>query len=105
MFLKRILLYLQYLQVLTAEREWVDIANEYEELWNFYNCVGAIDSKHVNMKCPVNLGSYFFHYKGSFSIVLLALLDADYEFRYIDVGCNGRISDGCVFRNSSLSTF
>ena len=39
----------------------------------------------------------------SFSIVSLALVDADYRFLYVDVGCNGKISDGGVFRNSSLS--
>ena len=55
------------------------------------------------MKCPVNSGSYYFNYKGSFNIVLLALVDADYKFRYIDVGCNGRISDGGIFRNSPIS--
>ena len=36
-------------------------------------------------------------------MVLLALVDADYKFIYVDVGCNGRISDGGVYRNSSLS--
>lgn len=87
----------------TREQDWIDIANEFETLWNFPNCIGAIDGKHVNIKCPVKSGSYYFNYKGSFSIVLLTLVDADYKFRYIDVGCNGRISDGGVFRNSSLS--
>ena len=33
---------------------------------------------------------------------MLALVDADYKFLYVDVGCNGRISDGGIFRNSSL---
>ena len=33
----------------------------------------------------------------------MAFVDADYKFLYVDVGCNGRISDGGVFRNSSLS--
>lgn len=36
--------------------------------------------------------------------MLLALVDANYKFQYVDVGCNGRISDGGVFRNSTLST-
>ena len=63
-----------------------------------------MDGKHINIKQPKNSESYFFNYKGTFSIVLLALADANYKFIYVDIGCNGRISDGGVFRNSSLST-
>ena len=33
----------------------------------------------------------------------MGLVDANYKFIYEDVGCNGRLSDGGVFRNSSLS--
>ena len=83
--------------------EWVKIAEAFEDRWNFPNCLGAIDGKHITLRCPIKSGSYYFNYKGSFSIVLLALVDADYKFIFIDVGCNGRISDGGVFRNSPLS--
>ena len=62
-----------------------------------------MDGKHVQRKCPVIPGSCYFNYKSSFSIVLLTLVDADYKVLYVDVGCNRRISDGGVFRNSSLS--
>lgn len=34
--------------------------------------------------------------------MLLALVDANYKFIYVDIGCNGRISDGGVFRNCNL---
>ena len=34
--------------------------------------------------------------------MLLAIVDADYKFIYADIGCNGRISDGGVFRNCNL---
>ena len=88
----------------STEEEWRTVANEYEDRWNFPNCLGSMDGKHIMIKQPRNSGSYYFNYKGTFSIVLLALVDANYRFIYVNVGCNGRISDGGVFRASSLST-
>ena len=51
---------------------------------------------------PKDNGFDFCNYKLLFSIVLLALVDYDYKFIYVDVGCLGRISDVGVYRNSSL---
>ena len=32
----------------------------------------------------------------------MALVDSDYKFLYVDIGCNGRVSDGGVFRGCTL---
>lgn len=42
---------------------WIKCANQYNAKWNFPNCVGAIDGKHIAIKCPKNAGSLFFNYK------------------------------------------
>ena len=44
----------------------------------------------------------YYNYKGTHSIILLALCDANYEFKYAEIGTNGRASDGAVWEVSPL---
>lgn len=90
------------LQMPSNEQEWESIANGFEKKWNFPHCVGALDGKHIHIQAPDESGSIFFNYKGRFSIVLMALVDYDYNFLFADVGCQGRISDGGVLNTTSL---
>lgn len=84
------------------EEEWLKVAQQFEEKWNFPHCCGSVDGKHVVLQAPFNTGSDYYNYKSTFSIVLMALVDADYCFQFVDIGCQGRISDGGVFRNTKL---
>lgn len=90
------------LQLPETENEWLAVAKEFEENWNFPHAIGAMDGKHVCLQAPLNSGTEFYNYKHFSSIVLLALVDANYNFMYVNVGCQGRISDGGVFKNTSL---
>ena len=94
----------KYLSIPCSKEEWKTVARRSSERWQFPNCIGACDGKHISIKHPDNSGSEFYNYKGFFSIVLLAIVNYDYEFLYIDVGCQGRISDGGVYRHSTFYT-
>ncbi|GFV81026.1 protein ALP1-like [Trichonephila clavipes] len=78
------------------------VAEEFWAKWNFPLCLGAIDGKHIRIKPPSHSGATYRNYKGFFSIVLLALVDANLKILYVDVGTNGRVSDGGVWGKSKL---
>lgn len=101
--------------------DWLRIAKEFNDLWNFPHCLGALgngfeniiqtvcinirwlsDGKHIAFRAKAADGSLYFNYKGFNSIVLLALVDANYNFLYVDIGCNGRANDASVFNASTL---
>ena len=84
------------------EEDWRKIAEEYEEIWQFPHCIDAMIGNHITLFNPVNSRSTYFKYKGFFSIVLLALVDADYKFPHVGIECQSCISDGGVFKNCEL---
>jgi hypothetical protein len=86
----------------TTVDDWIKIEKEFADKWNMPHCIGALDGKHITMSAPEHSGAIYRNYKGTFSIVLMALVDANYRFLYVDVGCNGRVSDGGIFNGCSL---
>jgi hypothetical protein len=86
----------------TTPQEWAPLAEEFEKRWNVPHAVGALDGKHCALRRPNKSGTVYHNYKGFFSVVLMALVDAKYRFLWIDCGGVGSNSDAQLFNVSEL---
>ena len=77
------------------------MANGFKK-WQFINCGGALDGKHIHIVPPPHSGAQYYNYKKIYSIILMALVNANYELIFVDVGKNGRISDGGVIESTKF---
>ena len=91
-----------HFQTPSNKEGWQQIAAEFNSKWKYPCCLGAIDGKHVAIQQPSDTGSKVFNYKHFFSVLLLAMVDANYRFTYVDVGAAGRAGDASVFADSLL---
>ena len=85
-----------------SKEEWLHITGDFEERWNMPHTIGAIDGKHIRIKCLAESGTLFHNYKGFFSLVLMAICDANYCFTVIDVGDYGSNKDSGVLAQSKM---
>ena len=97
-FCIRILLF----QMPSTSDEWKAIAHDFRTNFKFWNCIGAIDGKHIVITNPTHAGSIYYNYMGVFSVVHLAVVNTNKEFLMVDVGINGRISDGGMLFHSKF---
>ncbi|XP_052901547.1 putative nuclease HARBI1 [Anopheles moucheti] len=74
-----------YVKMPSNTQQWREVSKKFEDRWNFPHAIGAIDGKHVRIRAPSHSGSEYYNYKNFFSIVLLAVVDADYNFLHADV--------------------
>ncbi|XP_077371324.1 putative nuclease HARBI1 isoform X1 [Festucalex cinctus] len=94
----------EYIKLPTTEEEWKQVAQGFSDRWNFHHTLGAIDGRHVAIQGLTHSGSPKHNYKGYSSIVMLAVVDSQYKFMYLDVGCIGSKSDAGIFKHSEFYT-
>jgi hypothetical protein len=86
----------------TTQEEWLEKSQEFADRWNWFHCLGALDGKHIAIKKPPNSGSLYYNYKGFYSVILMALVDAKYRFLWVEMGANGAASDAQIYNASHL---
>ncbi|CAN7946704.1 unnamed protein product, partial [Ixodes hexagonus] len=82
-----------------TEETWTGIADDFNAIWNFPNCIGAIHGKHIAVETR---GSATFNFKKTHSIILLAVVDAHRKFVMVDIGEYGCCNDSGVFRQCPI---
>lgn len=85
-----------------SSNDFIRISQDFQRKWNFPHCLGAIDGRHVHIEKPAKSGSLYYNYKGYHSIVLQAVVDANYKYIFIDVGGFGCQHDAATFKASQL---
>ena len=93
------------IQTPVDEGEWREVSNLFSSRWQFHHVLGALDGKHVAIRCPPGGGSKYFNYKGFHSVVLLGLVDADYKFIWVNIGAPGACSDAQIWNQSDLRQY
>ncbi|CAM4714914.1 unnamed protein product [Leuciscus chuanchicus] len=57
---------------------------------------GVLKDEHLKT-LTTKMESTYYNYKSRFSVVHMAVVDADYKLMYANVGVQGRVSDGGIF--------
>lgn len=79
--------------------QWLEIANKYYLKSNFSNCIKAVDGKNIRCIIPNNSGYLFYYNKKYLSIVIMAVVKAEYNFISIDVGAFDKEGNSLIFKD------
>ncbi len=91
----------EVIQTPTTPEDWMVIANHKSQTWQYHYFLGAIDGKHVAIRKPMNGGFYYYNYKNFHSIILMALVDGDVKFSWVEEGVNRPSSIAQIFEDSN----
>ncbi|XP_058980672.1 putative nuclease HARBI1 [Musca domestica] len=91
-----------YLKNFPLTREKIEVLCQEFEILGFPQCIGALDGCHIEVHPSKEDATDYYNYKGWYSVVLLALVDARCRFIYVSCGSPGRCNDSQIFEGSSL---
>ena len=89
----------------TSRDDFKDSMAKFGEKWQFPYAFAAVDGSHLPIKCPkggAQAMKQYFNFKGFYSIVLMALVDAEYRFIWASVGTPGNTHDSTLMQSTEL---
>ena len=92
----------EYIWTPQNKAEWHAVADEFQRRWNFRHTLGSIDGKHVPIQKPPHAGSDYWNYKKFNSIIILAVVDANYKFLWLNIGTRGAAGDAQIWNERAL---
>ena len=88
-----------------TESDFENALDEMNTEWQFPFAFSALDGTHLPIKCPdggqLAMKSYY-NFKGFYSVIAMALVDAKGRFIWASVGRPGNTHDSLNFRSSHL---
>ena len=78
---------------------------KFGEEWQFPYAFAAVDGSHLPIKClkgGAQAMKQYFNFKGFYSIVLTALVEAEYRFIWASVGVPGNTHDSTLMQSTEL---
>ena len=89
----------------TSRDDFKESMAKFGEEWQFPYAFAAVDGSHLPIKCPkggAQAMKQYFNFKGFYSIVLMALVDAEYRFIWASVGAPGNTHDSTLMQSTEL---
>ena len=85
-----------------TRKEIEDAINGFLIKCGYPMCLGALDGSHINIKPPLGSETDYYNYKKFYSVILLAMVNSDLAFTYVNIGAPGRCNDSSVYSRSTL---
>ncbi|XP_077552785.1 uncharacterized protein LOC144167380 [Haemaphysalis longicornis] len=86
-----------------SSEDMAEHIREFTAMTAFPQAVGAMDGCHFPVSPPKEHAADYINYKSWYSMILLALVDHRYRFRFVNVGSPGRCHDSFVYQRSHLA--
>lgn len=87
----------------STEEDYFKIAKDFFDMFQFPDCVGAVDDTHIKIQKPRVDPTSYFDYKKDYSVHLQAVCDSKTRVMFYFIGAPGKNNDGGVAEMSGFN--